>query len=91
MKYIAFDLIENEIELFKTETDAKKRAEDNLDYYQENAPDDGWPEAIEGAVGYAEIKEASTITKTIKKGDPEAPDDWSWDFDEICYVGLKEK
>ena len=91
MRYIAFDMIENEIELFKTETDAKKRAEDNLEYYQETAPDDGWPEDIEGAVGYAEIKESSTITKTIKKGDSDAPDNWPWDWDEISYVKLVKK
>ena len=86
--YIVFDLIENDFEILKTEKEAVVKADEWLERYQEEAQDEGWPENIEGSVGYAEVKARSIVTSTESKKDN--PDDWPYLHDEIWYVNIVE-
>ncbi len=88
-KWLAFDRLEGEYEFTDTEEEAKAEAKGMLKYYTDEASDEGWPEDIEGAIGYAEIKVITKSTLIEKKSDY-AGEDWPWnpDHDEIWEVKL---
>ena len=84
--YIVFDFVNNDFDFMDTEKQAKKQAEETLEYYRGEAATDGWPDNIEKSIGYAEVKMMSKITKTETK--EEYGEDWPYDFDEIWHIDL---
>ncbi len=76
MKWFAFDRINGDFDLFNTESEAKACAAANLEIYQDMSSDDGWPEGMEGAVGYGPIKSSTQYTITAERADYTA-EDWA--------------
>ena len=85
--YIVFDAIENEFEFVHTEKQAKDKAEEFLQLYRDEAPDNGWPEDIVDTISYAKIIVSSKVTK-IDKFSHVDKEPWPYAFDEIWYVDL---
>ena len=85
-RFVTFDTINGDINLYETEIEAQTELKAALKYYQELAVTDGWPEEIEDALGYGEIKLTSRITRkeqTEKLDDNNNPD-------EVWFVNLLE-
>ena len=85
--YIVFDLIESEYVFVDTEQAAKDQADKWMKHYKDGAWDEGWPEDIEGSVGYAKIIADSRVTKTETKADY-GDEPWPYLHDEIRYVDI---
>ena len=91
--WFSFDEQEGEFNFFETEEEARKDAEDALDYYRDNAGSDGWPEN-EQCVGYGKLSalpvrcDIETREEWEKEHDPE-DDPWPYpDFDEVYDLQL---
>lgn len=87
MKYFSYDP-EDSFRFHATAEEAKKAAEQALDYCRDEAPDPGWPETTD-RICWGEIKECVTMTKEIVRPTESeldenqfdaAGNDWSNDF-----------
>lgn len=95
MKYFAYDNINGNFEIFLTEDEAKAQAREYLQYYENHSCDDGWPENMEGNIGYGPI---TTTTKYTIIADRKDYTDEEWaeecysdDFDHIASCELMER
>lgn len=62
MKWFAFDRINGDFELCDTEEAARKIATEWLTLYKDQSSDEGWPEDMEGNVGYGPIQFSTKYT-----------------------------
>ena len=93
LKWFTFDRENGDYEFFETEGEAIKKAEELLSYYREEATQDGWPETLEGNVGYGEII-AQSVGKEIANRKDHTDEEWeeegySLDFDKIVEFNLE--
>lgn len=93
-KWFAYDRVNGDYEIFETEAEAIEAAEKFLKYYREEATQDGWPEDLEGNVGYGEIK-VHTVSNEIANKKDYTDEEWeeegySLDFDKIVEFDLEE-
>lgn len=80
---------EGDVEFHETETQAKERAQAALDYCQDEASSDGWPENT-NQICWGELRERVTMTSERQRPDAsklnadmedESGEDWSHGFD----------
>ena len=69
VKYFSFDAINGDFDLHKTEEEANKEAENALDFYRDNASEDGWPDGIVHSIGYGKLIGLCQTEWTRKKED----------------------
>ncbi len=67
--YFSFDAIEGMYLFHKTEEEAKKEAEKSMDFWSDNACEDGWPDGIEESIGYGKLLGINEELWTHKKED----------------------
>lgn len=53
--YIAYDLIDFDVTICKTEEEAREFCEGRLKWQADYAEREGWPSDMEGAIGYGKI------------------------------------
>lgn len=82
-KYIAYDNINYEYELFKNEKDAKEWCENSLSYYR---GDDFcvWEESGSHHIGYAKIEGVSVITNEQLKKELDSIDNYD-ELHSACF------
>lgn len=66
--YFAFNNLDNQFEIFETEKEAKKCAEDFLEEYASEAGVDGWPGDLSEQIGYGKViaRTEETVVADIK-------------------------
>ena len=94
-KYFAFDEVNGEHYQFESAIDAKEWVACALEFYRNEACDDGWPEGIEGSIGWGKIEEIVVETKRVSRKDF-TPEEWedmgySDDWDYISDYGMSNK
>ena len=92
MKYFAYDETNYDFKFFETEEEAKKAAENYLEYYAEDASSEGWPEDIN--ICYGKIM-AQTIKKIIEEKKDYTDEEWgdmgySEEYDEIIDYNIEK-
>lgn len=65
-RWLIFNCIDDEFELVDTEEKADSKAREILSCYANIAHVDGWPDGIEGSIGYARVQMSTKITKIEK-------------------------
>ena len=92
--YFSFDTINGDYEFHETEREAKKEAEKALDFYKDEAADDGWPDDMSKVIGYGKLIAVTHELWNHKKEDftEEEWDEFGYnsDFDIVSDYELKE-
>ena len=93
MNWLSFDTVNCNFCLHDTEDEAKKEAELILESYRDDAYADGWPESLNGAVGYGHVVQSAAENVIAHKEDftdEEWEDEgYSASFDEILDYKMK--
>jgi dissimilatory sulfite reductase (desulfoviridin) alpha/beta subunit len=63
--YIAYDYEDWDFTKCETEEEAIKEVEKIIDYYRDNANDEGWPDNLHKKIGYAKIEKDVVEEKII--------------------------
>ncbi len=91
---MAFDIENGDYELYETEKEARETAEKFLEIYREESSSEGWPEDLEGRIGYCKVI-ADTVCKVVAKKENFTDDEWveagySLEFARILDFDLKK-
>ena len=67
--FFSYDLQNGEFLLHATEEEARTEAQGSIEYYRDEATDDGWPDDMTGTIGYGKLIQEVVTTNELKKSD----------------------